>query len=348
MKISVCMIVKNEEKCLANALANLGVFDEVCILDTGSTDKTMDIAREHGCLVVSGGDAMNKGLSRNQIMDLSSGDYCIILDADEIIQNPEAVRKEIEKTQADIYYIRLSFMDDDKPTLTYSQARIFKKGKAYYKYRAHEVPVWDPKARVIWTDLIWEHRPPAERMNDKKIYALERLILDVKENPGEARPLFYLGRQFYYVSQYQAAIDHLQKYIGMGNNYDTADAFYYQALSYKELNNTQKAIQSIYQAIAIKPKQREYWSLLSEIYKDDNQLDLAYSALRFIEKLPPPSHDYYWQKYYGAEFYDNLAMRAYYADDYETALSVGIQAVKLSNDPRIKKNLEYYIQKAGN
>jgi glycosyltransferase involved in cell wall biosynthesis len=350
MKLSVCMIVKNEEKYLARALDNLiGVVDEICILDTGSIDKTLEIAEKYGAKIETGGDPLHKGQSRNRSIEMATGDYVIILDADETIRDPFKVREYIEKTLADVYYIRLAFMKGDKPTLQYSQARIFKRGAAQYKYRAHEIPIWDKSAKVDWSSLVWEHRPPADRTEAKKIYALERLLLDVKENPDAARPLYYLGRQYYYMGQYQAAIKNLQKYIDFEDaEYDLADAHYYRAICYNCIGFTNWAIDSIYKAISIKPKHREYWSKLAEFYKQEDQPELAYAALRFIEKLPAPKWDYRWEKYYGAEYYDVLALAAYQCEDYEPALKAGLKAAELSDDPRIKENLNWYKKKVNN
>ena len=346
MKLSACMIVKNEEEYLPRALNNLiGVVDEICILDTGSTDRTIEIAEKYGAEIKTGGDAMHKGQSRNQSIEMATGDYVIILDADETIRNPFDVRDHIELTRADVYYIRLAFMNGDQPTLQYSQARIFKRGAVQYKYRAHEIPVWDKSAKVNWSTLVWEHRPPADRVERKKLYALERLLLDVKENPQESRPLYYLGRQYYYLGQYHPAIENLQKYIDFEDaGHDLADAHYYQAICYEKIGFTNWAIESIYKAIAIKPKHREYWSKLAEFYKQDES-ELAYACLRFVEKLPAPTWDYRWEKYYGAEYYDTLALAAYKCEDYRAALKAGIKAVQLSNDPRLKKNLDFYLQK---
>jgi glycosyltransferase involved in cell wall biosynthesis len=345
------MIVKNEEKCLANALANLKAFDEIVILDTGSTDRTREIAAEYGCVVHNNGDPMHKGKSRNQVMELAAGDYCIVLDADETIQNPQAVKDEILKSQADIYYIRLSFMNqDNQPTLTYPQARIFKKGKAYYKYRAHEVPCWGPECKVSWTDLVWEHRPPGERAGRKLIYTLERLLLDVKENPTEPRPLFYLGRQYYYLQQYKAGVDTFDKYIQLSekvSNADMADGYFYWAMCEYALNNHNRAIQILYRAIGLKPMHREYWVKLCEYYRKINQPDLAYACLRFVEKLPAPSWGYKHEHLYGSEFYDRLALCAYNANDFEPAVEAGKKAIEGNiKNGRLWENLHYYKSRA--
>lgn len=321
------------------------LIDEVCILDTGSTDNTIQIAKEFGCKILLGGDAMNKGEARTQALEMATGDYCIVLDADENIASPRELRNRIEKQDADVYYIRLAYMNGKEQTLSFSQARIFKKGTTKYLYRAHEVPDWPKGTKVLWTDLVWEHRPPAGRGDAKLIYTLQRLLLDVQEHPNDARPLYYLAREYYYASQYVAAIKTFEKYLKVGQH-DAADAYYFMALSYYALKKLPDAIKSLYQAIASKPDHREYWCLLSGWYAEQKKSDLAYSALRFVEKLPAPKYDYLYNKYYGAHYFDELALKAYYAKDYPVALEAGLKAVELSDSPRLKENLQYYINKS--
>ncbi len=53
MLLSVCLIAKNEERFLGGALASVReVADEIVLVDTGSTDRTVEIAREQGCRVL--------------------------------------------------------------------------------------------------------------------------------------------------------------------------------------------------------------------------------------------------------------------------------------------------------
>ena len=54
MRISACLIVKNEESCLAKCLETVKDFDEVVVVDTGSTDKTVEIARKYTNQVIVG------------------------------------------------------------------------------------------------------------------------------------------------------------------------------------------------------------------------------------------------------------------------------------------------------
>ncbi len=91
-KISVCMIVKNEE---ANLRANLPtlvrLFDEVVVVDTGSTDHTTQVAEEHGTRLYERLWDHDFSMARNFAIAHATGDYILILDADETIEDDARV-----------------------------------------------------------------------------------------------------------------------------------------------------------------------------------------------------------------------------------------------------------------
>jgi glycosyltransferase involved in cell wall biosynthesis len=82
--ISLCMIVKNEARFLADALRSVaGVVDEVCIVDTGSTDGTLAIAREFGARIEQIGWNDDFSAARNAALALATRRWIFVLDADE-------------------------------------------------------------------------------------------------------------------------------------------------------------------------------------------------------------------------------------------------------------------------
>lgn len=82
--ISCCMMVKNEEKRLPVALKSVKPWvDEIILVDTGSTDRTLEIAQEYGAKIFHHPWEYNFALHRNQSLSYASGDWLLVLDADE-------------------------------------------------------------------------------------------------------------------------------------------------------------------------------------------------------------------------------------------------------------------------
>lgn len=89
-RLSLCMIVKNEEKHLQNCLLSVyGVVDEICIVDTGSTDRTVAIAERLGARVEHRAWRDDFAWARNESLAMATGDWVLHLDADEVL-TPEA------------------------------------------------------------------------------------------------------------------------------------------------------------------------------------------------------------------------------------------------------------------
>ena len=93
MKLSVVIITKNEEAVIARCLESVAWADEIVVVDSGSTDRTLDICRGLGAKVHVTPDWPGPGTQRNRAIDLSSGDWVLALDADEWV--PPPLRDEI-------------------------------------------------------------------------------------------------------------------------------------------------------------------------------------------------------------------------------------------------------------
>ena len=80
MTLSLCMIVKNEEQVLDRCLNSFnGLFDEIIIVDTGSTDKTMEIARKHTTKVFEYPWINDFSAARNYSFSLATSDFIMWL-----------------------------------------------------------------------------------------------------------------------------------------------------------------------------------------------------------------------------------------------------------------------------
>jgi hypothetical protein len=89
-RLSVCMIVKNEERFLGQCLASVKeIADELIVIDTGSIDRTVEIAREHGAQVGHFEWCNDFAAARNASIALATGDWILFLDADEELSPAE-------------------------------------------------------------------------------------------------------------------------------------------------------------------------------------------------------------------------------------------------------------------
>jgi glycosyltransferase involved in cell wall biosynthesis len=80
--LSAAVITKNEEERLPDCLKSLSFADEIVVVDSGSTDRTADIARESGCRVFIE-DWKGYGPQKNSALDKCRNDWVLLLDADE-------------------------------------------------------------------------------------------------------------------------------------------------------------------------------------------------------------------------------------------------------------------------
>lgn len=92
LPLSLCMIVRNEEHCLASCLASVRpLVKEIVVVDTGSTDRTREVAAAAGACVYDFGWCDDFAAARNYSLELATGDWILVLDADEVL---EPVRRE--------------------------------------------------------------------------------------------------------------------------------------------------------------------------------------------------------------------------------------------------------------
>ncbi|NTV24300.1 MAG: glycosyltransferase [Nanoarchaeota archaeon] len=102
-KISLCMIVKDEETCIETCIDSVKEFvDEAIIVDTGSTDRTKEIAKRYTKKVFDYKWEEDFAKARNRSIGYATGDWILILDADEVIakEDIKKLKETIEKTDA--------------------------------------------------------------------------------------------------------------------------------------------------------------------------------------------------------------------------------------------------------
>jgi glycosyltransferase involved in cell wall biosynthesis len=197
--LSVCMIVKNEEQHIRKCLESIRpVADEIIIVDTGSTDRTLDIAGEYTDRIYSHPWEDHFSKARNQSLSYAKGDWIFVVDADEelVSQDAPSLRHIVEKAEADAIMIQVaSRLRNGQSEAIHNSDRIFRNnGVIHYEGRVHNRLVGHATAEVHPIRLI-HHGYDLEPERAKKKAERTTILLrkDLDEDPGNPMTYHYLG-----------------------------------------------------------------------------------------------------------------------------------------------------------
>jgi tetratricopeptide (TPR) repeat protein len=216
LTLSLCMIVRDEEDMLGRCLtAAAPAVDEIVVVDTGSRDATIQIARSFGARVIEHEWTDSFSEPRNISFEAATGDWLISLDADQVLvsEDAEVLRELTGHTWREAFYlVETSHVGEagDGYAVANHRLRVFRNRPEYrYKGRVHEqishtLPLYAP-GRVVQTSVRLQHYGYLKSVLDAKGKAqrnIKLLRVEVDENPTDASLRFTLG------SEYLAAGDH--------------------------------------------------------------------------------------------------------------------------------------------
>ena len=146
LPVSVIIPVRNEAKNLPRCLQALQTMGEVCVVDSQSTDETVEIARAHGARIVQFHYQGGWPKKRQWAMDTLqlAYDWILLLDADESLtpELEEEVRRAIQNSKCDGYYITLQMHFLGRRLrhsgASFRKLSLFRRGKGHYECRLQE------------------------------------------------------------------------------------------------------------------------------------------------------------------------------------------------------------------
>lgn len=158
--LSACLIAKDEEGMIEDCLLSLvPVIDEVVLNDTGSSDNTAEIAKDYGARVIRTQWCNDFSKSRNESIDLAEGDYVLVIDADERInENSKIIFKKELLKQADAYLITIINHSDTTFPVVADAIRLFKNISSHrFEGKIHEQIAPTISTPIIETELQIDH-----------------------------------------------------------------------------------------------------------------------------------------------------------------------------------------------
>lgn len=230
--VSLCMIVKDEEEMLPRCLASVKDYvDEIVVVDTGSTDRTIEIAKRFGAQIYHHPWEDNFSKHRNQSISYATGDWFLILDADEeIIEGTGSViREAIKEAKFDsIAFQVISLYAGGKKSL-HTQQRLFRNNSGiHYKDRIHNRLV-GVKTTCIYPIKVLHHgyNVPFEKAklkHERRLNILKREIEDDSQNPTLHH---YLAASYLSLPDYEKAAQEGVLAIELADKKGEAGNFFY-------------------------------------------------------------------------------------------------------------------------
>ena len=341
-KIAVYAITKNEEQFVERWAASAKEADYIVLVDTGSTDSTVSVAQKAGCLVheikVSPwrfDDARNAALA----LVPSDADYCIALDADEMLV--PGWRKLLDSVPNGAtrprYMYTWAVNDDGTPGIQYSGDKIHTRNGYRWVGPVHErlTPTLPETQCEVGVEV--QHYPDPTKSRAQYLPLLE---LAVKEDPYNDRNSHYLAREYWGYGMYDKAAVEFKRHLGLGK----WDAERARSMLYLSRIPGEDRLHWVLQAISIDQRRRENWYELSKHWYEQADWQQCLAAAEKALSIKDKSLDYMTDpEVWGAPLYDTAALAAWNTGKAELAVSYGEEAVRLSpNDGRLQENLRWY------
>lgn len=355
-KIVVYAISKNEEKFVQRWVNSMKEADEIYVLDTGSTDNTVNLLKEMGINVTT--KIINPwrfDVARNASLDLvpKDTDICVCTDLDEVFESGWRCKLESvwnENVTRCAYNYNWSLDENENPIVNFYIEKIHNRFDYKWTHPVHEVLTYvgNNKENKITTDeFTLNHYPDNTKSRGSYLPLLE---LSVKEHPNDDRNVHYLGREYMYYGMWNKSIDMLIKHLSLPTALwkdERCASMRFIARCYKNLNRFEEAKMWLEKAVNEAPYLRDPYVELALLYyhlEDFVNVEKYCNLALKIKKHPKTYINEVFS--FNNTIYDLLSLAYYYKQDYEKALiNVDIAIDMDPTDERLLNNRKLILYK---
>ncbi len=294
--LTVCMIVKNEERFLKGCLESIrDLAGQIVVLDTGSTDGSMDIARAFNAEIHHFEWRDDFSAARNASIRHARGEWILWLDADERLK-PESVpllRDSLRREKKPvIWQVQINnHTRDDAGAYISTAYRLFNNNRGIrFKGRIHEQPVFTAgRGDVRQSSVILEHLGYAlegEADQAKKERNQKLLEQMVAEDPDNAYAHFTLGQHYNLVGRHTDALRHLLKALNLDQFEKEMKASLYNVLSetYSKCGLPEEARRMAMESVDLEENQVGGYFMLFQLARGGKEWDAALNWLRKVRE----------------------------------------------------------------
>ena len=356
-ELSICVysIAKNESKFVNRFMDALeGQIDKVYILDTGSSDDTVELFKKRGAIVhkrtykdFKFDKARNDSLSFVPL----DVDVCVCLDIDDVVQPgfADSIRKYwikgITKQMRYEYYYTLD--ENDNPIVSYYNDRIHTRNWFKWIYPIHELLQYTGNNYYVVTnpDIIIFHRPDNTK---SRAFYLDMLEERVKEYPDDNRNTMFLARNYLNKKRYDDSLRISKLYLNNKNFNDKAERskiMFFMAKSYRLLKLYDLGLMMARFGIEECPKNRDNYveGIINSYYLKEYKLakEIGEKGLLVTTKNPGLIND---GSCFNGTLEDYLSLTCYKLGEYDKALEYIDLVLKIRpNEERLLENKELYL-----
>lgn len=353
MKYKICVyaIAKNEEKFVDRWFNSVKEADYIYVLDTGSTDNTVDKLKELGVVVNQKIiDPWRFDVARNEALKMVKDDVdiCVSIDLDEVLL--PGWKDELEKIWDENvtrlhYTYNWSLDDNNRSIISFYSDKIHKRNCYEWIHPVHEVLNYIGNSKEIiktTNNITINHFPDKNKSRSGYLPLLE---LSVEENPTDDRNMHYLGREYMFYERWNDCIDTLIKHLNLKTatwKDERSASMRFIARSYKKLKRYDEAKMWLDKAMKETPYLRDPYVERALLEYELNNLNETEKYC--IEALKIKTHEktYINERFSWDEtIYDLLSIVKYNKKDYDKSLYYINKALEINpNNKRILKNKE--------
>lgn len=354
MELSLCMIVRNEEEYLERCLQSVReAVDEIVILDTGSTDRTKEIALRYTPHVHDYLWQDDFASARNASFSLAAKPFILWLDADDVIDPPELVKliafkKELhEGVDAVMMPYQYAFAPDGTPSLVFDRERIVRKEAGFvFSGVVHEAMA--VSGCVIRADIAVRHTGEhGISSNRRNLSIYETWIARGKKLDGRSQ--YYYARELKGAGEYGRAEQAFSTFLAMdGWTVNRQDALVERAECLMQLGRWTEAKRSCLAALEDGEPRAETLCALGAIFLQEGMLRAAAMWYRaaLLCRMPEDRRIFVYPDAYGYVPLMQLCVILSRLGEEEEACRMNEQALLLHpDDPSALQNRLYFASR---